>query len=133
MALPVGQIRAWQAMTVKKNRSPKGKAPTNAMTLKWLKDAGYAPWKVELWIEKAGIMLDLYNFLDYVAIKADEPGVLGIQTTVYSEIKSHIDKIRENKYAPIWLAAGNRIHVHGWIRPRRPGGKWELDAREITL
>jgi hypothetical protein len=57
---------------------------------------------------------DLFGFMDMVAIRADVPGVLGVQTTTTHNLAARLQKIKASADAAIWLQAGNRILVHGW-------------------
>lgn len=59
---------------------------------------------------------DTFGFIDLLAIRGDEPGVLGVQVTSYSNTSHRIKKIIEEceVQCRTWLEAGNRIEVHGW-------------------
>ncbi len=98
-----------------------------------LKKRGYLPYIVERWNPFAHIRQDLYGFIDLVAIKGDSPGVLAVQTTSGSNVSARIQKIHESAAAKIWLAAGNRIVVHGWRKVGSKGKRklWEL--REVPI
>ena len=104
------------------------KLPTQR-TLEWLRKSG---WKVGV-VEKFnshvgphGIRQDLFGFIDLVAVKADEPGVLAIQATSGSGVSSRLAKIRANDVAPVWLAGGNKLWVVGWrklVKRNKDGSK----------
>ena len=67
----------------------------------------------------AKIRLDLFGFIDIVAIRSDvAPAVLAVQTTSGANITSHIPKSEE---LFIWLKAGNQFEVHGWRKMGKRG------------
>ena len=78
-----------------------------------------------------GIKVDLFNFADLLAIGAGKFGVLAIQATGGGgNGRKRIRKIFENKYAPVWLRAGNRIQVWEWNK-RGAEGKRKLWTPKI--
>lgn len=83
-------------------------------TLKLLRDAGYTAAVVERWQAHAHKRVDLFGFLDLVAIKGDLQGVLGVQATSGSNVAARLTKIGEISAAVDWLLAGNRLAVIGW-------------------
>ena len=99
-------------------------SPTRRSLL-MLRDKGYLAEVVEKWIPRANIRKDLFGFIDIVAITNEQPGVLGVQSTSGDNLSARLDKIDSEELAPVaamWLAAGNRIEVHGW-RKVGPAGK----------
>lgn len=107
---------------------------TTPRSLKLLRASDYTVEVVEHWNAYTKTRHDLFNMFDIIAIKADEPGVLGIQTTSGSNASARVKKILANPLHKIWLAAGNRIVVHGWAK-RGPRGKrklWTCATYEVT-
>jgi hypothetical protein len=110
-----------------------------------LKRQGYQTWIVEKpYNPYTKRREDCFNLFDLIAIRADIPGVLGIQACG-EDISSHISKVLEgwttprgesigpNPYLPVWLRANNRAFIWAW-RKRGERGKrktWEL--REIQF
>lgn len=90
-----------------------------ALSLRHLKEQGYTAAVVEHWNSFARIRQDLFGVIDLVAVKAGEPGVLGIQTTTASNQVARLDKARQEPRLSVWLAAGNRFEVWGWGRRGR--------------
>ncbi len=75
---------------------------------------------------------DLYGIFDAICFKSSERGVVGLQITSYSNVSSHLKKIKESEYTKDWLLAGNRIVVHGWHHKGK-GARWKAREVEITL
>jgi hypothetical protein len=95
-----------------------------------LRKAAYLPAVVERFLPGVGIRQDLYGFLDIVAIRADRPGVLGVQTTTLHNARARYLKLIAIPASRVWLLARNRIEVHGWAKV---AGRWECVRREVTL
>ena len=98
-----------------------------------LRAEGWVPYVVERWNPFAHIRQDLYGFIDIVAIKSGNPGVLAIQTTTTDNIQSRITKSKENPNLSIWLSGGNKFKVWGWAKRGDRGKRklWELKEIEI--
>jgi len=105
-----------------------GYSPTQR-SLKLLRDRGFLPWVAEYYHAFSRRRVDLYGIIDIVAIKKEERGVLGVQTTVASAVSARIKKISASPAARIWVMAGNRIVIHGWRKPTKTRKKWTL--REV--
>jgi hypothetical protein len=102
-------------------------------TLKLLRDRGYTCAITEHWNGWAKVRQDLFGFIDIVAVKDGTVGVLAVQTTSGSNTSARVAKIQAEPRASVWLAAGNKIVVHGWrkVGPRGKAKKWE--CREIPV
>ena len=97
-------------------------------TLRLLEKEGWRPWVVEKWIPipkgrnpAGGIRRDLFNFIDVIAVRGTE--TLAVQCTAYSGVSSRVCKIEENEYFPYVCAAGWRVEVWGW---RKPKHRWAV-------
>lgn len=99
-------------------------------SLKLLRGNGYLTAVVERWNPHARKRQDLFGFADIVAIRADVPGILAVQTTSASNQAARITKIRSVPAAATWLAAANKIEVHGW---QKRAGRWAVTVTEVTL
>lgn len=75
--------------------------------------------------------IDLFGFIDIVAIKEGETGVLGIQTTSKNNMNARILKIKREPIAKVWLLAGNKILVDGWERD--VVGRFQRSSYEVTM
>lgn len=98
-----------------------------------LKKNGYTAAIVEHWNPFARIRQDLFGFIDIVAIKDGEPGVLGIQTTSQTNSAKRLQKIMTCPAAKVWLQSGNRIEIHGWAKMGKRGAAktWQINCRKI--
>jgi hypothetical protein len=105
-----------------------------ARTLKVLRQRGAFPAVVERWNPGARVRQDLFGILDVVALEPGVPGLLGVQTTSGSNVAARLAKIAQAPHAGRWLAAGNRIAVHGWRKagPRGARKTWTLREIEVT-
>lgn len=83
-------------------------------TLKWLKDRGFRAAITERWNAYARVRVDLFGFIDLVALHENTTGVLAIQTTSGSNVAARITKIRGIPESELWLETGNAIWVIGW-------------------
>lgn len=108
-------------------------ASPTSRSLQLLRSAGWLPAIVEKWnphVGEHGIRQDLYGCIDLVAIRADKPGVLGVQTTTASNLSARWRKIRGCQAALVWVLAGNRLELHGW---KKVGRRWFVRKRELTV
>ncbi len=108
----------------------RGMGSPTVRTLKHLRDNGYVAEVVEKWNAFARIRQDLFGIIDVVAVKPGTVGVLGVQTTSYSNVSARIKKSMANKVLPVWVRAGNRFVVHGWKKGVR--GDSALRSVEFT-
>lgn len=99
-----------------------------------LKARGYEVAVVERWNAFAKIRQDLFGWMDLLAFHVEEKTTVGIQTTTRDNMLSRKEKVLTNDLAYLWLAAGNRILIHGWAK-RKERGKarihYELVEMEI--
>lgn len=103
-------------------------------SLAMLREAGYLCAIVEHWNYFAKIRQDHFGFGDILAVDPTTNTTVIVQTTSGSNFAARRTKIRENKNVPLWLQAGNQIHIHGWgkVKPRgekRPN--WECRIEDI--
>ncbi len=104
-------------------------SPTSR-TNRLLRYENWTPAVVERWNMHAKIRQDLYGFIDVVAIKDGENGVLAIQATTRKNMNAREEKILSNKNTGTWLKAGNRLEVWGWYKEKN---RWQVKRKEITL
>jgi hypothetical protein len=91
---------------------------------------------VEYWNGFIGIRVDLFGWIDLIAIK---PGVImAVQTTSASNQSARVKKIRSLPSSKAWLDAGGKIWVMGWKKGK--DGHWlsrtmegKLDVTEISF
>jgi hypothetical protein len=121
------------ASQTRKDRAGQMSTPTQR-SLKLLRREGYTVAIAERWNPFARRRVDLFGFIDLIAVH-DEQGIVGVQTTSAHNLTARISKIRSEPQATAWLRAGGRIEVHGWRRSK-PGSRrreWVVERRTITL
>lgn len=103
-------------------------------TLALLRKLGYRVAVVERWNAFAKIRQDLFGFIDVLAIRKDEPGVLGVQATTRANQAARMAKILEAPALVDWICSGNRVEVHGWAKvgPRGKRKTWQVTRQEVS-
>lgn len=111
------------------------KTSPTSRTLRLLKDEGYIAQVAEKFNPWAKVRIDLFGFIDVVAMKSGEKGILGVQTTSGANLSARIKKALALPQFELWLLTGNRVEFHGWRKLKNlPGNrKWDCDRRIITL
>lgn len=109
-------------------------SPT-ARTMQKLKAAGFTAQVVERFCPFSKRRIDLYGFIDVLAICAERQGVLGIQATSQTNAAARCTKIIESELAATWLLAGNALEVWGWSKKGAKGKRklWKCDRRLAVL
>lgn len=118
-----------------RKRKSKGATPT-ARSLAECRKRGWLAGVVERRLPKQFVTVDLFGFIDIVALDG-RPGVLAIQATADSskagygsDVARRVAKITTERAdnARAWLAAGNRIEVWGWGKKGAAGTRklWTL-------
>lgn len=104
-------------------------SPTSR-SLQYLKKEGYQAQVVEKFNMFAHVRIDLFNFIDVVAMKAGEP-LLGIQVTSTENLSHRIEKMNNNPNVGLWLSTGSKIELHGWSKKGKAGKRklWTLTKR----
>jgi len=102
-------------------------------SLSHLKACGYTAQVVERFNIYAKVRVDLFNFIDIVAIKENQ--IVGVQTTSTGNMGARIKKILLIPEAKLWIQAGGLVVVHGWALRGKAGKRklWELKEKNITL
>lgn len=116
----------------------------------WLEDKGWHVWVTEYWNSWAHVRVDLYNLIDFVAIRHDNPGVWGINAceddgAVQGHVNRYLNgydhqkkgRVGPNPHLPVWLSAGNRFSLFGWGKRSQDGRGsrkvWTLRVVEFYL
>ena len=97
-------------------------------SLKYLRARGMVAQVVEKFNHFAKIRQDLFGVIDIVAMSRLE-GIVGVQTTTYSNMSARREKIKFSNLAYIWLESGGHIWLHGWKKLKN--GRWELKEERI--
>lgn len=100
-------------------------------SLKHLRQHGYLCQVIERWNAFAKIRVDLFGFIDIVAV--ERSGLFGIQVTTQNNHATRRNKIQQLGEARTWLEAGGRILIHSWKKKQKGGRQvWEVRIEEIT-
>ncbi len=96
------------------------------LSRKRLEEQGYIVDTVEYYNFFSKRKRDLYHMFDLVGIHKEHKGVLGVQVTSDGNMSARRTKIRENETLETWVAAGNRVEVHGWKKsdPEKRNSPW---------
>lgn len=100
-------------------------SPTQ-LSLKLMKERGYLCQIVERWNAFAKIRQDLFGFVDVLCVSKD--GVVGVQTTSYSNMSARVKKIREHENFQQVHDSGITILVQGW---HKKDNRWQM--REVVV
>ena len=95
--------------------------------MSFLRSLGWTVDKVEQRLPVVKTTRDCFGFIDVLAIRVGDPGVLAVQATTEAHLAERVRKVKAEGRAKDWLACGNRIEVHGWARQSRGGRRtfWE--------
>ncbi|QTO46353.1 hypothetical protein [Burkholderia latens] len=96
------------------------KRSPSALTAEMLQKDGWLVWTVERWIPGARIRVDLFGFLDQIAIRDGE--VIGLQPTSWTNVPARVKKIADAEHVGEVRKLGWTLWVIGW--------KWDAKARE---
>lgn len=91
-------------------------SPT-ARTLALLRERGYEAQVVERWIPRANIRVDLFGFIDIVAVGKGR--TVGVQACAGASVAPRVHKVREARTLPAVLKAGWVVLVIGWRKSAR--------------
>jgi hypothetical protein len=91
-----------------------------ALTMRFLRRAGYLVDVVERWIPGAQIRRDLFGIGDLLAVTVDEAPLM-VQATSLPNVSARVKKAQGCPGLAVWLRTGSRFQVFGWTRWR---GRW---------
>lgn len=99
-----------------------------ARTLTELRHQGYTAAPVEEWNPWA--RADRYGFIDILAIKEGERGVLAVRTSSTDHVANRMKKAEASPNLRVWLKCGNRFEVWGWAKRGVRGERktWTLEV-----
>ena len=102
-------------------------SPTQ-LSLKKLREEGYAVVQVvEYWNAFARRRIDLFGFIDILAIKDGD--VLAVQTTTVGNSGARVKKISNHENVAEVRKANWTIHVHGW---HKIDGRWKCIIKDVS-
>lgn len=112
--------------STKKKRGKKKSIPVNILTKQYAESKGYLIGKVEYFLFFAKRTIDLFGFIDFLALKDGK--TIAIQATSDPNVSTRVDKIinHENykKVKESWT-----IQVWGWGRGK--DGNWTIRIIEL--
>jgi hypothetical protein len=94
---------------------------------KALEKDGWLVAIVEHFNQWAKVRIDLYGFVDLLAIRENE--ILAVQTTSRSNMSARIKKILAHENYPKVKSAGIKIRVDGWAKNKK--GRYENKITEL--
>lgn len=98
-----------------------------------LRRDGYIVGKVEYWSEFDGRLIDLFGFIDLVALDVAEKKIVAVQVTK-GHLPEHIKKIQSIPAAAAWIDCGGEIFIHFWRELGKSGAKkWVLEVIQVTM
>lgn len=105
-------------------------SPTSR-SLRLLRSEGYTAQVVEKFNPWSRTRIDLFGFIDIVAIRKDIVGILGVQTTSGVNLSARIKKASQIPEFNLWMSAGNIVEFHGWRKLKNlPGNKqWDCSRK----
>jgi hypothetical protein len=101
-----------------------------ARTLAQLRADGWTCAVAEAWVPGANIRRDLLGLFDVVAVRADRPGVLGIQATSGPNHAARVHKLLATPALRVWLAAHNQAAVWSWCKR---ASRWQCRRQFLEL
>lgn len=107
------------------------KVDLNPFQRRWFARNGWQFARVEHANAWGRVSQDLWGAFDYIAVKADSPGVLFVQVTTKTNLSHRRKKIREAPETAVLLAAGNRVEIHAWHQPGGKGTAWRVQVEVI--
>jgi hypothetical protein len=104
-------------------------------TKEYLESKGAIVGNVEFWNRYSRRSLDLFNLFDQIAIL--NHSIIGVQTTSQEHLKSHHEKMINNKNLFYWLDTDQPAWLITWKKKKiKRGGKkfkWIPNIREYYL
>jgi hypothetical protein len=84
---------------------------------------------------RVGNRVDLFNFIDVLAVMPGQVGTLGIQACAASSLSTRIRKVIDDpvlrQRAKWYEAAGNRLVFWGWKQNKKTR-RWEVKERNFS-
>jgi hypothetical protein len=127
-------------------KKPKKTSPTVRTLNRLRADGAYLVAVVEKWNrfggpigsngERVGNRVDLFGFIDVLAVVPGQVGTLGIQACAASSLSTRIKKVIDDpvllQRAKWYTKAGNRLLFWGWKQNKKTK-RWELKERDFAV
>ncbi|HJZ13362.1 MAG TPA: hypothetical protein VJ521_14495 [Acidobacteriota bacterium] len=132
-------------MTEEVKKKKKKISPTQLTLARLRKNGSYMAEVVEKWNrwggpigkdgQRVGNRVDLFNFIDVLAVVPGQVGTLGIQACAASSLSTRIRKVMDDpvlrQRAKWYVAAGNRLLFWGWKQNKKTK-RWEVKERDFA-
>jgi hypothetical protein len=132
-------------MTEEIKKKKKKISPTQLTLARLRKNGSYMAEVVEKWNrwggpigkdgQRVGNRVDLFNFIDVLAVVPGQVGTLGIQACAASSLSTRIKKVIDDpvllQRAKWYTKAGNRLLFWGWKQNKKTK-RWELKERDFA-
>lgn len=129
---------------IEQKKKKKKISPTQLSLARLRKNGSYMADVVERWNrfggpigkdgQRVGNRIDLFNFIDVLAVVPDQVGTLGIQACAASSISTRIRKVMDDpillQRARWYIKAGNRLLFWGWKQNKKTK-RWEVIERDF--
>jgi hypothetical protein len=126
-------------------KKPKKTSPTVRTLNRLRADGAHLVAVVEKWNrfggpigsngERVGNRVDLFGFIDVLAVVPWQVGTLGIQACAASGLSTRIRKVMDDpvlrQRAKWYVAAGNRLVFWGWKQSKKTK-RWEVNEHDFT-
>ena len=103
--------------------------PSTQLSMREMRKRGYLVGKTEYWNSFTHHRVDLWGILDFLCLRSGE--IVGLQTTSYTNIAGHRQKILQSITVIPILQSGMRLLLQGWKKGKT--GRWELKEEEYVL
>lgn len=97
-------------------------------TLKLLRDEGFACEVVEHWNSFVRRRMDLFGFIDVLALGQDE--TVAVQVCTRDAMATRRAKIADHPNVGFVRKAGWRILIHGWWQDK--AGRWQVKTEDLS-
>ena len=97
-------------------------------SLKALRADGWLCQVVEKWNPHSRTRLDLFGFVDILALRGGE--TLAVQATSRSNVSIRANKIAEHENVAAVRKAGWRLEVWGWSK--NSAGRWDVRVVDLS-
>ena len=127
-------------------KKPKKTSPTQRSLERLREEGAYMVAVVEKWNrfggplkengERAGNRIDLYGFIDVLAVLPDQVGTLGVQACGPTGMSSHLKKVFDDpallQRAKWYVKQGNRLVFWSWKQDKKTK-RWGVKERDFVV
>lgn len=102
-------------------------------TLAYLRDLGWTAQIVEKWVPQARKRVDLFGWIDIIALDRLQNAIVGIQTTSGSNHSARREKGLAEPRMAQWKACGGKLEIISWSKKGKAGKRkvWTMRREEV--